>query len=56
LGEISYSVYLIHGLVVIGIFSIGVVRDFVLTSTGRYWLVIALCALSVISTVQSASV
>jgi peptidoglycan/LPS O-acetylase OafA/YrhL len=45
LGEISYSVYLIHGLLLTGIFSIEGVRTFALRSLGHYWLTIALCGL-----------
>ena len=48
LGEISYSVYLLHGLVLSGVFAIDPVRDFGMQSNGRYWLVVALCALLVI--------
>jgi peptidoglycan/LPS O-acetylase OafA/YrhL len=45
LGEISYSVYLIHGLLLTGIFSIESVRSFALRGFGQYWLIIALCGL-----------
>jgi peptidoglycan/LPS O-acetylase OafA/YrhL len=41
-GKISYSVYLLHGLVLSGVFGIGPVKDFAMHSNGRYWLVIAL--------------
>jgi peptidoglycan/LPS O-acetylase OafA/YrhL len=48
LGDISYSVYLVHGLVLTGIFSIGAVRSNAMASLGSYWLTIALCGLLVI--------
>jgi peptidoglycan/LPS O-acetylase OafA/YrhL len=48
LGEISYSVYLVHGLVLTGVFSIGAVRSHALESHGSYWLTIALCGLLVV--------
>lgn len=48
LGEISYSVYLIHGLMLTGIFSIGSVRSFALRSFGHYWFTIALCGLALV--------
>jgi peptidoglycan/LPS O-acetylase OafA/YrhL len=48
LGEISYSVYLLHGLVLSGVFAIGPVRAFALQSNGRYWLAVALCGVLVI--------
>lgn len=48
LGEISYGVYLLHGLVLSGVFAIGPVKDFALQSNGRYWLAVALCGLLVI--------
>lgn len=48
LGEISYSVYLVHGLVLTGVFSIGAVRSYAMASTGGYWLTIALCGLLVV--------
>lgn len=49
LGEISYSVYLLHGLVLMGVFSIGAVRDYALASNGGCWLVIAVCGVLVIA-------
>lgn len=48
LGEISYSVYLVHGLVLTIVFSIGGVRDFALESHARYWLSMEFCALLVV--------
>lgn len=48
LGEISYSVYLLHGLVLSGVFAIGPVRTFALQSNGRFWLTVALCGVLVI--------
>jgi peptidoglycan/LPS O-acetylase OafA/YrhL len=48
LGEISYSVYLLHGLVLSGVFAIGPVKDFAMHSNGRYWLVVAVCGLLVV--------
>jgi peptidoglycan/LPS O-acetylase OafA/YrhL len=45
LGEISYSVYLLHGLILTGVFSIDGVRSYALASTVSYWLTIALCGL-----------
>jgi peptidoglycan/LPS O-acetylase OafA/YrhL len=48
LGEISYSVYLLHGLVLSGVFAIDPVRDFGMQSNGHYWLVVAVCGVLVI--------
>ncbi len=48
LGEISYSIYLIHGLVLTMVFSIGSIRDYALGSHVQYWLSIAFCALLVV--------
>jgi hypothetical protein len=48
LGEISYSVYLLHGLVLSGVFAIDPVRDFGMQNNGHYWLVVALCGVLVI--------
>lgn len=45
LGEISYSVYLLHGLILTGVFSLDGVRAFALETNVSYWLVIALCGL-----------
>ena len=45
LGEISYSVYLLHGLILTGVFSIDGVRAHALESNVSYWLIIALCGL-----------
>jgi peptidoglycan/LPS O-acetylase OafA/YrhL len=44
-GAISYSLYLLQGLVLTLVFGIAPVRTFALASTGRYWLVGLLCAL-----------
>jgi peptidoglycan/LPS O-acetylase OafA/YrhL len=48
LGEISYSVYLLHGLVLSGVFAIAPVRNFGMQSNGHYWLVVAVCGVLVI--------
>ena len=48
LGEMSYSVYLLHGLVLSGVFAIVPIKAFALQSNGRYWLTIALCGFLVI--------
>lgn len=49
LGEISYSVYLVHGLVLTGVFSNDAVRSYAMAGVGNYWLTIALCGLLVIA-------
>ena len=48
LGEISYSVYLLHGLVLSGFFTIGPVKNFALQSSAHYWLAVAWCSWLVI--------
>ena len=48
LGDISYSVYLVHGLVLTGVFSIDAVRARAMESLASYWLTIALCGLLVV--------
>jgi peptidoglycan/LPS O-acetylase OafA/YrhL len=48
LGEISYSVYLLHGLILTMVFSSTSVRNFALQSAGHHWLVIAVCAMLVL--------
>jgi peptidoglycan/LPS O-acetylase OafA/YrhL len=45
LGDISYGIYLLQGLVLYFIFSIGPVRAFALVSPARHWSVICVCAL-----------
>jgi peptidoglycan/LPS O-acetylase OafA/YrhL len=45
LGDISYGIYLLQGLVFAAVFGIGRGRDFALASVPGYWMVIALCAL-----------
>ena len=45
LGEISYSVYLLHGLILTGVFSVDGVRAYALASIASYWLIIAICGL-----------
>ena len=49
LGEISYSVYLTHGLVLSGVFSIAAVRSFAFASDVHYWLIVAVCAVLVVT-------
>ncbi len=44
LGRISYSLYLVHGLVIALVFGIDPVRDFAMASPWSYWLVGAVCA------------
>lgn len=48
LGEISYGVYLTHGLVLTGVFSIEPVRIYALSGHGSYWATIAVCAFLVV--------
>ena len=45
LGDISYGIYLLQGLVLYFIFSIEPVRAFALVSPARHWSVICICAL-----------
>jgi len=49
LGEISYSIYLTHGLVLMAVFSTDAIRNYALASHTRYWLIIALCGLLVVA-------
>lgn len=49
LGELSYSVYLIHGLVLMTVFSVDMVRDFALENHARYWLIISFCGVLVVT-------
>jgi peptidoglycan/LPS O-acetylase OafA/YrhL len=44
LGHISYSLYLLHGLVLSLVFAIPAVRGFALTSPARFWAIGGLCA------------
>ena len=44
LGDISYGLYLMHGLVLSTMFSIEPVRRFAIVSTVHYWTIIMLCA------------
>jgi peptidoglycan/LPS O-acetylase OafA/YrhL len=48
LGEISYSIYLIHGLVLTAVFSVGTIRGYAMESHVSYWLVVTLCGLLVV--------
>jgi peptidoglycan/LPS O-acetylase OafA/YrhL len=43
LGKISYSLYLMHGLVLSLFFSVPVLRDFAMASAGAYWLAGSAC-------------
>jgi peptidoglycan/LPS O-acetylase OafA/YrhL len=43
LGKISYSLYLMHGLVLSLFFSVPVLRDFAMASAGTYWLAGSVC-------------
>jgi peptidoglycan/LPS O-acetylase OafA/YrhL len=45
LGEISYSLYLIHGLVLTAVFSSDALRGYAMNSHASYWLIVALCGL-----------
>ena len=45
LGDISYGIYLLQGLVLYFVFSIGPVRAFALVSPAQHWSVICICAL-----------
>ena len=58
LGDMSYSLYLLHGVVLGAVFSIEPVKRFALDSPLRYWLVVALCGLVliVLSTVSLVAV
>lgn len=44
LGNISYSLYLLQGLVLTLVFSVSSIRDFALQSELNYWIIGALCA------------
>lgn len=45
LGDISYGIYLLQGIVLFFVFSIGSVKSFALISPVRHWSVVCLCAL-----------
>jgi peptidoglycan/LPS O-acetylase OafA/YrhL len=45
LGEISYSLYLLHGLVLTAVFSVGTIRGYAMADHFSYWLVVGLCGL-----------
>jgi peptidoglycan/LPS O-acetylase OafA/YrhL len=44
LGSISYSVYLLQGIVLTLVFTVGPLRDFAMRAAANYWLVGVLCA------------
>lgn len=49
LGEISYGIYILQGLVLYAIFSFSPVQRFALSSTLHYWLAIAIAALGLVT-------
>ena len=49
LGDMSYSLYLLHGVVLSAVFSIDAVKRFALLSPERYWVVVALCGLILVT-------
>ena len=53
LGDISYGIYLLQGLVLFFVFSIGPVKSFALASPARHWSVICLCALLLMAVAAS---
>lgn len=44
LGHISYSLYLLHGLILTVVFAIPTVRTYAMTSPARYWVIGCVCA------------
>ncbi len=44
LGEVSYSIYMLHGLLLTAVFICEPIKVFALSSDPRYWLVIIICA------------
>lgn len=53
LGDISYGIYLLQGLVLFFVFSIGPIKSFALASPARHWSVICLCALLLMAVAAS---
>ncbi len=49
LGDMSYSLYLLHGVVLSAVFSSGTIKSFALSSPMRYWMVVALCGLILVA-------
>ena len=49
LGDMSYSLYLLHGVVLGAVFSVDGIKRFALISPERYWVVVALCGLVLIT-------
>ena len=48
LGDMSYGIYLLHGLVLTIVFAVAPVRAFALTSPFRFWATIMICAVIVV--------
>jgi peptidoglycan/LPS O-acetylase OafA/YrhL len=45
LGDISYGIYLLQGIVLFFVFSIEPIKSFTLISPARHWSVVCMCAL-----------